>query len=220
MNLLKILVLSILFSVVPKIIFSQGNLAPELNADSRQAYCPLSQIIIAPNFTITDSDDTGIEAIYIQISSGYSNGLDQLILTGNHPTINSSWNAVEGKLTLSSLTATPILYTDIELAVRDIIFESTSPTISAERFFSFTIGDANYLPSTGHFYVFEDNLDISWSDAKNLAEGLTYYGLQGYLATITSVEENQISAEQISGTGWIGASDEAVEGVWNWVTGP
>ena len=79
---------------------------------------------------------------------------------------------------------------------------------------------ANYLPSTGHFYVFESDLDITWTDAKTKAEGKTYYGLKGYLATILSAQENQISAEQITGTGWIGASDTNQEGVWNWVTGP
>ena len=44
--------------------------------------------------------------------------------------------------------------------------------------------------------------------------------MQGYLATILSEEESIISAEQISGTGWIGASDEGTEGEWKWVTGP
>ena len=74
--------------------------------------------------------------------------------------------------------------------------------------------------STGHFYVFESDLNITWTDAKTKAEGKTYYGLKGYLATILSAEESQISAEQISGAGWIGANDKAQEGVWNWVTGP
>ena len=221
MKKFKILTLSLFFFGVSNIISSQSNLPPELNTNSRQAYCPLSQLNIAPNFTITDPDDTGIEAIYVQISSGYTSTNDQLTLTGTHPTINTSWNSIEGKLTLTpSVGSTQILYTEIELAVRDIVFESSSPTINGEKFFSFTIGEANYLPSTEHFYVFEENIDVLWTDAKTLAEGLTYYGLQGYLATILSVEESQISAEQISGSGWIGASDEAEEGVWNWVTGP
>ena len=44
--------------------------------------------------------------------------------------------------------------------------------------------------------------------------------LQGYLVTILSDEENQISAEQAGGAGWIGASDQGIEGEWNWITGP
>ena len=208
--------------------FSQGsftvtlllNQPPELTANNRVAYCPLNQVNIAPNFTISDPDDTGIDAFFIQISSGYDTGTDQLTLTGTHPNINTSWNTNEGKLTLTPIGSAQILHTDLELAVRNIIFESTNANISSDRFFSFTIGDANYLPSTEHFYVFESDIDITWTDAKTKAEGKKYYGLQGYLATILSAEESQISAEQISGAGWIGANDTNQEGVWNWVTGP
>lgn len=64
------------------------NQPPELTANNRVAYCPLSQVTIAPNFSITDSDDSGIDAFYIQISAGYSISNDQLILTGTHPTVN------------------------------------------------------------------------------------------------------------------------------------
>ncbi len=197
------------------------NEPPILSADFRGAYCPLSEIKIAENFTITDSDDTGLDFFTVQISSGYSSPNDLLELTGSHPTISTSWNTTEGKLTLEpSAPATEILYADLQLAVRDIVFTSTDPDISGERSFSFTIGDAFYLPITDHFYVYEENIGITWSDAKNLAQASTYYGLQGYLATVLIEEESVISAEQITGTGWIGASDEDNEGEWKWVTGP
>jgi hypothetical protein len=199
---------------------SQTNLPPELFADVREAYCPLNQIKIGSNFTITDPDDSGIAYFNIQISSGYSSGNELLILTGSHPTIQTSWNINEGKLTLTPVTSTQISYSELQAAIRDVVFESTDANISGERFFSFTIGDGNYLPSTDHFYVYFENVGILWSDAKVLAEASNYYGLQGYLATILSPEENQISAEQITGTGWIGGSDEETEGVWKWVTGP
>ena len=166
-------------------------------------------------------DDTGLDFFTIQISSGYSNPEDLLILTGTHPNITSTWNTIEGKLTLEPIApATQILYSDLQLAVREIVFTSTDANITGERFFSFTIGDANYLPSTDHFYIFKENNLVTWSDAKILAEASTYYGLQGYLVTILSEEESIISAEQITGTGWIGASDEDNEGEWKWMTGP
>ena len=198
------------------------NEPPVLSADFRGAYCPLSDIKIAENFTITDSDDTGLDFFTVQISEGYSNPTDLLELTGTHPTITARpFDITEGKLILEpTAPATEIAYADLQLAVRDIIFTSTDPNISGERSFSFTIGDANYLPATEHFYVYEENIGITWSDAKNLAESSTYFGLRGYLATILSEEESIISAEQISGTGWIGASDEGTEGEWKWVTGP
>ena len=197
------------------------NEPPVLFADSREAYCPLSEIKIAENFTITDPDDTGLDFFTVQISSGYSISDDLLTLTGTHPTISTTWNAIEGKLILEpNAPATQILYEDLQTAVREIVFSSTDANISGEKFFSLTIGDGNYLPSTEHFYVYIENIGITWSQAKNLAESSSYFGLQGYLATILSEDENNISAEQISGTGWIGASDEGTEGVWNWVTGP
>ena len=86
--------------------------------------------------------------------------------------------------------------------------------------FSFTINEKNYLPSTGHFYEFISRSNITWINAKTEAESLNYYGLKGYLATITSAEEAKLSGEQATGQGWIGGSDAEKEGTWKWVTGP
>ena len=219
MKIFKTIILFLFLLGITKTASSQDQ-APELNASSRQAYCPLSQINIAPNFTITDSNNTGIESFDIQISSGYSSNSDKLISTGTHPNITFFWDVDEGKLKLTPKEGSQISYTDIQKAARDIVFESSSNTISGEKNFSFTLGNANYLPSTKHFYVFEPDLDVSWTAAKIKAEDKTYFGLQGYLATILSLEENQIAAKQINGTGWIGASDQVTEGVWNWATGP
>ncbi|MDA9087444.1 T9SS type B sorting domain-containing protein, partial [Polaribacter sp.] len=224
MKKIKTIGLSILLFGISTITIAQND-APVLNAGAtiRQAYCPKTEIVIAPNFTITDADDTGIDSFSIQISFGYSETSDLLDLNLlDHPNIDKDWSPVEGKLKLTPIGGTQILYADLQKAVREVIFTSSSSTISGEKYFSLTIGDANYLKLTDHFYVFESDLDITWTEAKTKAEsvGKKYYGLQGYLATILSDEENQISAKQITGTGWIGASDEVNEGVWNWVTGP
>ncbi len=193
---------------------------PNIDAIGDQYYCPLSQINVVTSFNIVDSDDTEIEAFHIQISTGYVISEDSLILTGTHPNVDAIWNNSEGKLSIRGLANGPVTYTDLIAAVNDVVFQSTSANVSGEKFFSFTVGDANYLPSTDHFYEYVPNLGITWANARTLAETYTYFGLQGYLATITSPEEAQLSGEQAAGAGWIGGSDEAVEGVWRWMTGP
>ena len=124
-------------------LWSQDNLPPEISVSGRESYCPLDQINIASNFTITDPDDTGIEAFFIQISSGYNLNTDRLILTGNHPTINTTWSNIEGKLTLQPVSGTQILYTDLQVAVRDVVYQSLDAAVFGEKFFSFTLGNAN-----------------------------------------------------------------------------
>ena len=216
----KILNTIFVFILGISLSFSQANDPPNIDAVGDQFYCPLSQINVATSFNITDNDSVEMDALHIQISTGYVWSQDVLMLTGTHPNVVATWNASEGKLSLRGVANAPVTYVDMIAAVNDVVFQSSSTNVSGEKFFSFTIGDANYLPSTQHFYEYIPNAGITWSDARALAETLTYYGLQGYLATITSPEEAQLSGEQAAGAGWIGGSDEAVEGVWRWMTGP
>lgn len=196
-----------------------NNVAPILTATGNQIYCPGTSMKIVTAMTIVDPDDTGIDAIYIQVSSGYMNGQDLLTLTGNHPTLTSSWNALTGKLTLTGVSGQPT-YVNLVAAIKDVEYSSSAANPSGVRTFSITVGQANYLPSNGHYYQYVPNIGISWSNAKTAAEASVYYGLQGYLATITSADEAQLSGEQAAGAGWIGGSDQQVEGVWRWMTGP
>lgn len=78
-------------------------------------------------------------------------------------------------------------------------------------------------PVNSHYYDFVPTaMDITWTEAKMAAESTTFLGRQGYLATITSVQEDDFlhahwgSIREI----WIGGSDADVEGDWRWVTGP
>ena len=194
---------------------------PKVTAHGNQYYCPGTSMKIVTDVTITDPDDTGINSIYIQISSGYVNGEDQLTLTGYHPAITSSWNVTTGKLELSSsISGKEALYSDLVNAIKDVEFSSSAAAPSGLRSFSIVIDETNYLASNGHHYEFISDHLIYWTDAKLAAETKTYYGRKGYLATITTAEEADIAGKLTTGAGWIGGSDAAIEGKWYWVTGP
>ena len=194
---------------------------PIIIASGNQYYCPGTYMKVVTDITITDSDDTGIESIFIQISSGYVKGEDLLTLSGSHPTIISNWNPITGKLELSSsIAGTQALYIELVNAIKDLEFSSSAAAPSGIRNFSIVIDETNYLASNGHHYEFIPDYLIYWTDAKLAAETKTYYGRKGYLATITNAEEADIAGKLTSGAGWIGGSDASNEGKWFWVTGP
>ena len=216
LNILKIKILHVSIFLSCLSLFSQSE-PPEVTALGDQIYCPQTQQNIVTDFNITDSDSDSTSGFYIQISTGYVLGEDQLLLLGSHPNINSQWNAAEAKLSLLPSAGSSVLYSDIIDAVYDVVFFSNNINVSSKTF-SLTAGEANFL--NGHYYEFVPSQAIPWTAAKAIAEGMNYLGLQGYLATITSAAEAQLCGELSPGTGWIGGSDAQNEGVWKWVTGP
>jgi len=71
-----------------------------------------------------------------------------------------------------------------------------------------------------HWYELIDS-SIDWNDARLQAELLSYESMRGHLVSITSQEENNwIWLNLGSPTGYfIGGTDSANEGDWEWITG-
>ena len=87
---------------------------------------------------------------------------------------------------------------------------------TASRSISVALTGANslYYSGTGRYYEFVLDAGVSWTSAKSEAANRRLYGLQGYLATITSSGENDFLTTKVSGTAWIGASDAGPEWAW------
>jgi hypothetical protein len=166
----------------------------------------------------------------VTISAGFRSG-DILAHTGSLPAgVTATYHSGTGILSFSG-TATPSAW---QALLRTVTFRSTATT-TGNRSITFSVGNLASA-SNGHFYEYVTTAD-DWLVSKADAAAKTYHGLQGYLATITSQEENDFIEQKLSADGWIGASDDAsyinsavgsslytsqanAEGKWYWVTGP
>jgi hypothetical protein len=79
-------------------------------------------------------------------------------------------------------------------------------------------------PVNGHYYELIGDPPMTWSQARDIAAGRSYLGMQGYLATITSPGEQNFVNDNLGGyEQWIGGyqldDQSATDAGWQWVTG-
>lgn len=68
------------------------------------------------------------------------------------------------------------------------------------------------LPTGGGF---------TWDGAAADAPTHTYFGMTGYMATVTSQGEQDFIHNSVTATeAWLGGNDRGVEGTWRWIFGP
>ena len=97
--------------------------------------------------------------------------------------------------------------------------------ISSTIFSSMTFAaDPVFNSVNRHYYqLVEIYPGLNWSEAKAAAEALEYNRRPGYLATITTEQEQDFVVSNFPKLRpnhvWLGASDEANEGWFSWITG-
>lgn len=173
-------------------------------------------VTIGNSVEITDLQITGEEDDELTLALSAPNGTfafgtEAATVTGSGSNVVLSGSRSQINTTLSTLTYTP----------------SSIGTATITADLNSTIAGVYVDPDNGHGYIMvrasddcEDDCYFTWYQAKDAAEGYTYGGVSGYLATITSQEENDFIYSKLQENGWIGANDLAVEGEWRWVTGP
>ena len=174
-----------------------------------------------------------ITGFTITITSDYTDG-DILGYTGTLPSgiTADPFNTTSRSLTFTGSASASIWQT----LLRTVTLKSTSTCFPTNRKVSFLPSAKFYNYFNGHYYEYVDE-GMSWTAAKAFAESKNYYGLKGYLVTISSEAENSYINSLIASNSWIGATDNftqinaalgytkyssasAGEGKWHWVTGP
>src|SRR5690606_740640 len=175
-----------------------------------------------------------ITGFTVSITGSYTTN-DVLSYTGSLPSgvSASSFNASTRSLVFTGTTSAA----NWQALLRTVTLRTTSAVCNPEtRQVSFIVGNKYYNPLNGHFYEYYST-GKNWTVAKATAEGFSYFGKQGYLATLTSQAENSFASVLIGQNSWIGCSDNylqinaavgytlfanqaAADGKFYWTTGP
>lgn len=197
--------------------------------------------VVDPNLVVNANGN--INGFIVTITGTYMPG-DVLSYTGSLPSgvSASAFSTLTHSLVFSGSTSAA----NWQTLLRTVRIKTLSATCFPEsRQVSFIAGNAYYNPLNGHFY-FPSTSNTSWTAAKANAEASSLFGLQGYLATVTSQAENSFISVLLGQDSWIGCSDRwseinaalgytmypsssntggtnnngNAEGRWFWVTGP
>ncbi len=194
-------------------------------AEAQSLYVTTGGTVLAQNTAVNIAGNaivttgaTPLVGATVSVSSNFVTGQDVLGLNGAASGgISSSYNATTGVLTLSGSASAA----DYQATLQKVTYTNTSATPNTSvRVITFSLNAALPFSGTGHFYEFVTIPGISWPDANTAANARQYFGLQGYLVTVMSAEENAFCAAKLVGDGWMGANAVSDGVTWIWATGP
>ena len=143
---------------------------------------------------------------------------------GLNATLHRSFYLVGQYSTHVAITGAGTL-TKYAKAISSVTFSTTTTRFSTLHV-SYGFGHPRWSMQSGHFYSFEKG-NWSWAEAQEHCNGIDFFGLKGYAATITSREENSDMTSMFASTmfsadeadGYLGAVPSRRR-KWRWMTGP
>ena len=207
------------------VLLSAAAVASARVYEVNQAFAPFSAITCAADVAFatpaTCSCTTALSAAAVSVEEGYVAGTDTLACTvcaAN--SLTATFDPVAGALRITG-AATLDVYTK---AVASVAF-TTSSVDGKPRRLTYNYGPGLASSASGHLYqrlaAAACPNGCRWEDAQTACgePAKDVLGMSGYLATLTSPEENAFVARKVPGGGWMGAVD-LTEGAWRWTTGP
>jgi gliding motility-associated-like protein len=177
-------------------------------------YTPGIELSLSSIATIEGDPTNELEGLQLEITKNFNSTEDNFAYSSING-ITGTFDSANGVFTLSG-KASAAQYQE---ALDQVFFISTSAQFEIKTI-NATLSNLDFLVENGHFYELFSISGISWTAARDAAASKELFGLKGYLATVTTQAEHDFILARVSGTAWIGASDESVEGIWRWVTGP
>jgi len=188
-----------------------------------------------PNITV----DGGVtvsggnyDGAIVSINTNFTSAEDRLIYPTVLHEITGDYNTSTGVLTFTG-NGTGAQYQEVLRSVQYKNINVLNPS-QATRQITFQVGTAIFYSGSGHYYRYVPASAIRWDVAKNQADVSYFYGLAGYLTTITSAGENSFIQQKINGNTWIGGTCDpafapgafwpppgiTTGSIWKWATGP
>ncbi len=151
---------------------------------------------------------TGTVRAIVTVTSGAAKISTTTGLTAPTGYSSSDWTTGAAEIGFEGSTA------DVDTALATLAYKGASATLTVDV----VPGGSAYNPDTGSYYEYVST-PLTWAAAKTAAEGMSFDGASGYLATVTtSAELNFLLAKVGVGTQvWLGGTDGAVEDTWRWV---
>jgi len=181
-------------------------------------------LVVDAALTVTDVD-SDIDGALVMVGAGFNGDEDELGYDSQAlpAGVNTAGYDDRSGVIVFIGSASPADWQALLRTVTYLNTDTGSPDIT-DRSVVFSLGTSipwdGHTDGTLHYYEFRQTGAVTWSTADSAASGSSYFGLAGYLVTVTSAGENGVAASKLAGEGWMGASDAASESTWRWRSGP